>query len=121
MRRREKERSEEYGDVESESDLFFAVANLACAEEHLARCAMKLGDKRYSATRRLVRGVRSEAMKALLGDVKAESWCVAKHLLISTVRLMEVAAREDDDSAGKWLLMARNAEANFWLVRGLSR
>jgi len=98
-------------DLGKTQDLTMAVANLANAEEHLNKTFMKTGNKDYHELREAVRSLRSRAMNLLVKNKEGECWCAGKHLLISTVRFMEVAARTSPEEAREWLKLSAETEA----------
>ena len=71
-------------------DLSLAVMNLISLEEHFFFTAMKTGKDEYLDTSNEVRNMRKELLAKLMPNHEGETWCASKHLLSTTMRLMEV-------------------------------
>lgn len=85
---------EEKMDLSSGEDLSVAIMNLISIEEHLFFTGAKLGQDRYFDMLNEVRTLRVSLLKRLVKDPKGEEWCISKHLLASTYRVMEVGTKE---------------------------
>ncbi len=92
-------------DLSSAEDLSIGVMNLVSIEEHLYFTMMKTGKEEYSTLLGETRGMRIELMRELIGQPEGEVWCVSKHLLASTMRLIEVGT--------KYLKMGRKVDADM--------
>jgi len=88
----------ETGDIGLKQDYLSAVKDLAALELHLQRTAAKTGEEQYVDILREVRKLRSKHLMRLIGDtkLKGESWCMAKHLLLASKQLSEVADKYID-------------------------
>ncbi len=109
-------------DIAREEDLFFAVMNLISIEEHLAFTAMKTGKKEYLHALDSIRELRKLLLKKLLRNTEGELWCVSKHLISSTMRLMETGARylgNDTNEAENYYKAAFNLYTIFWFLQKL--
>ncbi len=85
---------EEHGaDLSSGEDLSIAVMNLISLEEHFFFSAMKTDKGEYLDSMEEVREIRKAMLKRLLPENEGESWCVSKHLLAASMRLMEVGTK----------------------------
>ena len=87
----------EYGeklDLSSGEDLSIAVMNLIAIEEHLFFSGGKTGDTKYYDLLNEIRKTRVELMKELAKDTKGEEWCISKHFLAASMRIMEVGTKE---------------------------
>jgi len=81
-------------DLSSDEDLSIAVMNLISIEEHLFFTAEKTGKKeKYYELLREVREMRKDLLKKIIKDYEGEVWCISKHLLASSMRLMEVGTK----------------------------
>lgn len=77
-------------DLSRDEDLSIALMNLISIEEHLYFSGMKTEKKSYFEILDLVRKIRTKLMKELVRNGEGELWCVTKHLLASSMRLIEV-------------------------------
>lgn len=81
-------------DLSVDEDLSLAVANLISIEEHFFFTAEKTDKKKYYDLLSGVREIRKSLMKKLVKDPEGEVWCISKHLLAASMRVMEVGAKE---------------------------
>jgi len=81
-------------DLSSEQDLSIAIMNLISIEEHLFFTAKKTGKEKYFGLLNEVREMRKNLLKKIIKDYEGELWCIAKHLLASSMRLIEVGTKE---------------------------
>lgn len=81
-------------DLSSGEDLSIGVMNLVSIEEHLFFTAQKTQDSKYLDLLNEVRLMRTELMKELIKDYEGEVWCISKHLLAASMRMMEVGTKE---------------------------
>ena len=110
-------------DLSTEEDLSVAIMNLVSLEEHFYFTGIKTGKEKYFDLLLEVREVR----KALLGRLidknahEGETWCISKHLLATTMRLIEVGTKLQSD--GKKELAKETFEYGhkiyslFWGIR----
>ncbi|MDO8469501.1 MAG: hypothetical protein Q7S84_00585 [bacterium] len=110
-------------DLSTEEDLSIAVMNLVSLEEHFFFTAEKTQKPEYLDLMREVREVR-KAMLARLIDKNAhegETWCISKHLLATTMRLIEVGAKLNGDGdtikAKETFDYAYRIYSLFWALR----
>jgi len=92
----EKTKKMEHGeklDLSSDQDLSIAVMNLISIEEHLFFSGGKTGKTKYFDLINEVREMRKQLLKKLIKDYEGEGWCIGKHLLAASMRLMEVATK----------------------------
>lgn len=80
-------------DLSMEEDLALAVMNLVSLEEHAFFTAAKTGKQKYLTLLEEARTLRGELMARMLDRTEGESWCMAKHILAATMRLMEVGTK----------------------------
>ncbi|MBS3056683.1 MAG: hypothetical protein J4473_04585 [Candidatus Aenigmarchaeota archaeon] len=107
-------------DISDKQDMSIAVMNLINIEEHLAFTAMKTRKKEYLIVQSAVRKKRIRLMKKLLTNTEGELWCISKHLLATTMRLMETATKytdNDTDEAQKIIEDAFDMYGLFWMLQ----
>ncbi|MFZ3131891.1 MAG: hypothetical protein WA125_12510, partial [Desulfosporosinus sp.] len=68
--------------------------NLIAIEEHLFFTLQKTKNKNYLDLLNEVRLMRTGLMKGIVKDPEGEVWCISKHLLSSSMRVMEVGTKE---------------------------
>jgi hypothetical protein len=81
-------------DLSQEEDLAIALMNLISLEEHFYFTAMKTDNQKYLEMLGSIREVRKTMMAKIVTDPKGEEWCISKHLLAASMRLMEVGTKE---------------------------
>lgn len=81
-------------DLSRDEDLSIALMNLISLEEHFYFTAMKTDDEKYLDMLKSVRELRKSLLKKIVIEPKGEEWCISKHLLASSMRLVEVGAKE---------------------------
>jgi len=81
-------------DLSSGEDLSIGIMNLISIEEHLFYTSQKTKNKKYLDMLNEIRKMRTELMKEIIKDYEGEVWCISKHLLSSSMRLMEVGTKE---------------------------
>lgn len=77
-------------DITTAEDLSVAVMNLISLEEHFFFTGSKLKDGSYFDLSADIRSMRKELLAKLMPKNEGETWCISKHLLSATMRLMEV-------------------------------
>src|SRR3989337_4379311 len=77
-------------DLSSGEDLSIAIMHLISIEEHLFFTSQKTKNKKYLDLLNEVRVMRTELLKQIIKDYEGEVWCISKHLLATSMRLMEV-------------------------------
>jgi len=80
-------------DLSSDEDLSIAIMNLISIEEHLFFTANKTGKSSYYDLLYEVREIRKQLLKRIIKQYEGEVWCISKHLLASSMRLMEVGTK----------------------------
>ena len=75
-------------DLTKLEDLSIAVMNLISVEEHLAFTAMKTKKVEYLHVLDSVRELRKNLLKKIVKNTEGELWCISKHLLATTMKLM---------------------------------
>jgi len=94
IERADQMKKQEKMDLSSDQDLSFAVMNLISIEEHLVFSGAKTGKKEYYNWVEDVRELRKNLLKKIVKDPEGEVWCISKHLLAATMRLMEVGTKQ---------------------------
>ncbi|OGH71344.1 MAG: hypothetical protein A2921_00425 [Candidatus Magasanikbacteria bacterium RIFCSPLOWO2_01_FULL_43_20b] len=80
-------------DLSLEEDLSIAVMNLISLEEHFFFTAQKTGKNEYLDLLNQVRQMRKGLLGKMIGKHEGETWCICKHLLAATMRLMEAGTK----------------------------
>lgn len=80
-------------DLSSDEDLSIAIMNLISIEEHFFFTANKTGKTEYFDLLSTAREMRKELLKRIVKDPEGEVWCISKHLLAASMRLMEVGTK----------------------------
>jgi len=80
-------------DLSLEEDLSIAVMNLISLEEHFFFTAEKTGKDEYFDMLQTIRGMRKELLGRMIERYEGEVWCIAKHLLAASMRLLEVGTK----------------------------
>jgi hypothetical protein len=114
-------------DLSTAEDLSVAVMNLVSLEEHFFFTGVKTRDDEYFDTAQQIRDVRKQLLATLMPHHEGETWCISKHLLATTMRLIEVGnklqSEGEKDKAKGMFDNAYRIYAIFWalkldLVRG---
>lgn len=108
-------------DLSTEEDLSIAVMNLISLEEHFFFTGAKTGKEEYLDLLLEIREVRKSLLKKLIGKHEGETWCISKHLLGTTMRLIEVGTKllgdGKKDEAGEVFAKAHEIYSLFWALR----
>ncbi len=80
-------------DLSSDEDLSIAIMNLIGIEEHLFFTAEKTNKEVYLKILNEVREMRKDLLKKIIKEYEGEVWCISKHLLSASMRLMEVGTK----------------------------
>ncbi len=83
-------------DLSSDQDLSIALMNLISLEEHFFFSGGKTGKTNFYDLINVVREMRKELMERIVKKSTAETgevWCISKHLLAASERLMEVGTK----------------------------
>jgi len=108
-------------DLSSEEDLSIAIMNLISLEEHFFFSGTKTGKSEYFDLLNETREIRKGLLGKLMDENEAESWCISKHLLATTMRLMEVGTKYQKDGkkdeAEKIFKQAFHIYGMFWALR----
>lgn len=80
-------------DLSLDEDLSIAVMNLISLEEHFFFTGEKTSNPGYFDMLAEVREMRKSLLLKLMVKNEGESWCISKHLLAASMRLMEVGTK----------------------------
>ncbi|HPT08182.1 MAG TPA: hypothetical protein PLE28_00600 [bacterium] len=105
-------------DLSSDQDLSIAIMNLVSIEEHFFFSGAKTGKTEYYDILKDVREMRKELLKKIIKEPEAEVWCISKHLLAASYRLMEVGTKQlgqdKKEEAYDLFSKAYNLYSLFW-------
>jgi len=108
-------------DLSTAEDLSVAVMNLISLEEHFFFTGMKTGNDDYFDTVREIRDLRKGLLAKLMPHHEGETWCISKHLLAATMRLIEVGNKLQSeghkDSAKGMFENAYKIYSIFWALK----
>lgn len=108
-------------DLSMEEDLSIAIMNLISLEEHFYFTAEKTGNDEYFDLLNQTREIRKQLLAKMIDKHEGETWCIAKHLLAATMRMMEVGTKLQ--SSGKkeesrdMFKKAYEVYSLFWALR----
>ena len=88
-------------DLSSDQDLSLALMNLISIEEHFIFTGSKTEKSKYYDLANEVREIRKKLLKEIVTDYEGEVWCISKHLLAGSMRLMEVGTKQLDQGNKK--------------------
>jgi len=83
-------------DLSSDQDLSIALMNLISLEEHFFFSGAKTQKTAFYDLINTVRNMRKELMERIVkksGPEAGEVWCISKHLLAASMRLLEVGTK----------------------------
>jgi DNA-binding protein H-NS len=108
-------------DLSTTEDLSLAVMNLISLEEHFFFTGVKIKKDEYFDTAEEIRELRKELLKELMPNHEGETWCISKHLLSTTMRLIEVGnklqSENKKDEAKKMFERAYKVYSIFWALK----
>jgi len=108
-------------DLSTTEDLSIAVMNLISLEEHFVFTGLKTNKDEYFDTANEVRNMRKDLLKKLMPEHEGETWCISKHLLSTTMRLIEVGNKHQTDKkkdeAKKMFESAFKVYSIFWALK----
>lgn len=105
-------------DLSSDQDLTIAIMNLISIEEHLVFSGAKTNKNSFYDLIEEVRELRKALMQKIIPSYEGEVWCISKHLLASSMRLMEVGTKQQSlhntEEAYKLFNQAYELYCLFW-------
>lgn len=108
-------------DLSTEEDLSLAIMNLISLEEHFFFTGAKTKKSGYFDLLSEVRNMRKELLAKMMDKNEGETWCVSKHSLATTMRLIEVGTKLNSDGkqveAREMFDKAYKMYSVFWALR----
>ena len=108
-------------DLSTTEDLSLAVMNLISLEEHFFFTGVKLSKDEYFDSSNEIRNLRKELLKELMPNHEGETWCISKHLLSTSMRLIEVGnklqSEDKKEEANKMFKRAYKVYSIFWALK----
>lgn len=108
-------------DLSMEEDLSIGIMNLVSLEEHFFFTASKTGKDEYFDFLKEIREVRKFLLAKMINKHEGETWCITKHLLAATMRLIEVGTKFQGDGkkneAKEVFERAYKVYSLFWAIR----
>ncbi len=105
-------------DLSSDQDLSIAIMNLISIEEHLIFSGAKTGKTHFYDLIVDIREMRKNLLKTIIKDSEGEVWCISKHLLAASMRLMEVGTKAQSlkkpTEAYEYFAKAYDLYSLFW-------
>lgn len=107
-------------DLSSDQDLSLAIMNLISIEEHFFFTAEKTGKDEYFDLLKEVREMRKSLLQKIIKEYEGEVWCISKHLLAASMRLMEVGTKQlgmgKKDEAKELFQKSYDLYGMFWAL-----
>ena len=108
-------------DLSTSEDLSLAVMNLISLEEHFFFTGVKTKKDEYFDTSLQIRELRKKLLAELVPNHEGETWCISKHLLSATMRLVEVGnklqSENKKDEAKSKFEQAYKVYSIFWALK----
>lgn len=105
-------------DLSADEDLSIALMNLISIEEHFFFTGAKTGKNDYFELLNQTREIRKDLLKKIVKDYEGEVWCISKHLLAASMRLIEVGTKlygkDEKEEAYGMFDKAYNLYSLFW-------
>ena len=108
-------------DLSTAEDLSLAVMNLISLEEHFFFTGVKTKKDEYFNTSNEIRSLRKDLLAKLMPSHEGETWCISKHLLSATMRLIEVGNKLQSEGkkneAKEMFEKAYKVYSIFWALK----
>lgn len=108
-------------DLSLEEDLSIAIMNLISLEEHFFFTSQKTGKPDYLTLLNQTREMRKKLLARMIDKHEGETWCISKHLLAASMRIMEVGTKLQTDGKDKeaqdMFKMSYDVYSLFWGLR----
>lgn len=108
-------------DLSTAEDLSMAVMNLISLEEHFFFTGVKTKKDEYFDSILEIREIRKGLLAKLMPNNEGETWCISKHLLATTMRLIEVGnklnSEDKKDRAKEMFEKAYQVYSIFWALK----
>lgn len=88
-------------DLSLDEDLSIAIMNLVSLEEHFFFTAEKTNKSEYFDLLAEVREMRKTLLGRMINVHEGETWCISKHLLAASMRVMEVGTKLNGEEGKK--------------------
>lgn len=107
-------------DLSADEDLSIAIMNLISIEEHFFFTGAKTGKSEYYDLLNKTREIRKELLKKIIKEYEGELWCIQKHLLAASMRLIEVGTKHfsqgEKEEAEDLFSKAYDLYSLFWAL-----
>lgn len=103
-------------DLSSKEDLAIAIMNLISLEEHLFFTYNKTKDDKYLPLLVTIREERKGLLKEIVKNPEGEIWCISKHLLAASMRLMEVGTKKLNEGNSQQAKSLFDQSYNLWNI-----
>lgn len=121
VRKIEKLKEKKDMDLSLEEDLSIAIMNLISLEEHFFYTYEKTKKQEYFDYLNTARELRKKLLAKMIPENEGETWCISKHLLATTMRLMEVGTKyqtmKKEKEAKAAFDDAYTVNNMFWAIR----
>ena len=101
-------------DLSLEEDLSLAIMNLVSLEEHFFMTSQKTAKPEYLKLMDTTREMRIKLLAKMIPQHEGETWCISKHLLAATMRLIEVGTKSKKP---EYFDYAYQLYSLFWALR----
>lgn len=81
-------------DLSADQDMTIGIMNLISIEEHLMYSGAKTGKHGFYDLINEIREMRKKLMQKVIPEYEGEVWCISKHLLAASMRVMEVGTKQ---------------------------
>jgi len=93
LKKIKKFKEEKGADLSMEEDLSIGIMNLISLEEHFFFTANKTKKSHYYELLEQTREIRKRMLAKMMPNNEGETWCISKHLLAASMRLIEVGTK----------------------------
>lgn len=107
LKKIKKFKDEKGADLSMEEDLSIGIMNLISLEEHFFFTANKTKKSHYYELLEQTREIRKRMLAKMMPNNEGETWCISKHLLAASMRLIEVGTKYQN------MKQTKEAEAVF--------
>ena len=108
-------------DLSTGEDLSLAVMNLISLEEHFFFTGVKTKKDEYFDSSLEIREMRKKLLEQLMPNHEGETWCISKHLLSTTMRMIEVGnklhSEGEKEKAKQMFENAYKIYTIFWALK----
>lgn len=113
-------------DLSIGEDLSIALMNLISLEEHFIFSFIKTSEKKYLGFLEETRELRKRLLKKIVKkNDDSETWCISKHLLSVSMRLIEIGTKElhkgNKKEAEQEFYESFNLYSRFWEINNIGK